>query len=289
VNPAKKLWESLEKLYTDSNNPTILEIVFVIFVYLISYIILVEKFSSLISAKIDVVYKIIISALLLLTIITITLLIRKLRLFRAQIFERNKFVEYVANKYDPKYTISFFSETHEIHENGDSSYRREVTLEYANAIVPWYEMYLGSTNNIPQENDLQIKVINNNVDHVPLANLPYKREDFKTHIAIILNPVLSPENIKTGFILTKKWKKIWTDLVEHYDDEGSINVRFFTRRLELKFIAPKNFEFTKYEVKPKIGHWKLDYDNNDRHSLAFIAEKVRPDLYSYKLSVRSKN
>jgi hypothetical protein len=286
MNPVQKIWDYLEKLYLESKNPTVIEIVFTLFFYIISYVTLIEKFGNLISARIDFIYKIIISGLLLLLAITLTFLIRKLRLFRIQIHERNKFIEFFVNKQDPSYIIDHFTETHEIKENGDADYRREVTLEYHNEVVPWYEMYMGSTNdNVLGNNYFRIKVISS-INHKSLANLPYKYEGSKIFIAVILNPTLSPENKKSGLIITRKWKRIWTDLVNRYDDEGNINIKYLTKRLEINFILPKKFEFTVYDVRPRIGRWKLTYNQNNHHSLSLIAEHVKPGKYQYNLSIR---
>jgi hypothetical protein len=285
MNPVEKIWDYLEKAYLNSKHPGVLEILFTLTIYIISYITLVDKFGSLFFAQIETIYKLIISSLLLLLVTTMTLLIRKVRLLRAQIFERNRFIEFFVNKTDPNYVIAHFTETHDIRANGDADYRREVTLEYINEEVPWYEMYMGSTNTKQDNDDFRVQVVTTD-GHQRLANLPYKYDDSKIYLAIILNPTLSPEHKKSGLILTRRWRNIWTDLVNQYDDEGNINIKYFTKRLEINFILPKHFEFTGYEVLPKIGHWNLTYNQNNRHSLSFIAERVKPNKYHYKLSVR---
>lgn len=285
MNPVQKMWDYIEKSYLDSKYPGIIEFLFTLITYIISYVALIEKIGSLFFAQVEIVYKIIISGLLLLLVTTITLLIRKVRLFRTQILERNKFIEFFVNKTDPTYIIDHFTETHEIKKNGDAEYRREVTLEYTNENVPWYEMYMGSTSTIQNENNFKVKVLDT-MEHRPLANLPYKYEGSKIYLAVILNPPLSPENKKSGFILTRSWKKIWVDLIRRYDDEGNVNIKYYTKRLEINFILPKSFEFTSFEVSPKIGHWAQTYNQNNHHSLSLIAERVRPGTYHYKLSVR---
>ena len=224
MNPFKRIWDTIEKWYLDSRNPTIIELLFSLITSIIACVILISNFSKIISPGKDITLVSIVIGLVVFFIITITLLVRKIRLFRYQILERNKFIEVMVKKYDPSYIIKNFHETHEIKKNGDGIFKRDVTLEYTNEIVPWYEMYLGSTNQIPLENNIKLKVVSSK-DHQPLANLPYKREDEKSFHAIILNPILTPHSEESGFSISRYWPKIWKDLVTKYDDNGSINLK----------------------------------------------------------------
>ncbi len=290
-NLFSSIWDYVENVYLNSKNPLVIEIFFVIVVGIISYLTTFIKFFSLFTEDTNLILKIIFVLLLTLTAVIVTILIRKLRLFRSQILERNGFIEVMANKYDPNYIIHDFQEIHEINNKGGCFFKRKAVLRYIDRIVPWYEMFMGSNDPMYSERNNErrnkIKTISA-IDHrLILANLPYKNNHNKTYHAILLNPILTPATPESSFILTRKWDNIWSKLITEYNDKGSIELRYLVTKFELTIILPNGFEFTRNSVNPPIGHWtQINIDQQQRQYISLMASDVQPNTYIYEIEVR---
>ena len=117
--------------------------------------------------------------------------------------------------------------------------------------------------------------------------MPYKNDESKIHHAIILHPILSSENIRSGLVITREWKQIWEQLLSTLDDNGKISFKYLTRSFKLQITLPNNYEFTKQRISPNIGTWSNpQIDQRNRQYIVLTAENVPPGTYSYDISIR---
>jgi hypothetical protein len=289
MNLFQRIWDYFENIYLESKYPTVFEIVFVLILSTISYLAVLIKFITLFSEEINIIYKILLISLFLTLIIIVTYLIRRLREFRYDILQRNSFIEFIANEYDPKYQIEKIEDVHEIKNNGDGYFKRTVHLEYIGETVPWYEMSMGNTQNRIENKRKKIRVYNAEDPKIRLSHLPFKNNGDKIHHAIILQPILSPDSPKSNLVVTKEWKQVWEQLVKTHDDNGILKFKVFTKDFEIKFILPKLYEFINHEINPKIGKWySNEFDQQSRQCLSLKAKNIEPGVYRYKISIRQK-
>jgi len=187
----------------------------------------------------------------------------------------------------PYYKVKYRHEFHEIENDGDSMYHRETTLLYDGVDIAWAEITYGSTNAYGTKySEMIITARCYPEDGHSLARVSLQSDGPSMRYAIILRNKLSKENPSEGFQTSMKWKGVWTNLVKHKKDDGTIRVIHDTEEFVLELQFPHGYRCVDFRMPRTNGDLAIG-QRGDGHS--YISYKLtnlkKGEVYRYFVEV----
>lgn len=271
----------IKEFYFESKYPGLLEFISFI-VQFFTLVVLIDKVYSWLSKPFSTI---VVGLLISIMIVFLWVSLRKIRDSRYELILRNSFIEHIATKLDPNYKILDFTEMHEIQSNQHGFFSRTVKLRYLDDDVGWYEMAMGSTNELRDNNrkpDLHVFAVDTQGDK-KLAKILYRQDGNKKYYAILLDPILSEDNPEiTLKIIRYNWYRIWSDFIEKKADKGKLTLHFGVDNLTIRIVAPPSYKIRHFDISLR-GNIRYEMDPHGRHNVVFVSSNVKQGVYEYQI------
>jgi hypothetical protein len=184
------------------------------------------------------------------------------------------------------YKIIDWSILHNIDDNGNLDYKREMTIGCLDEIINWVKVPVGIINGLSEgiTEHLNIKVTNP-VDGSELPFVVIEDSSQKRTLAILLDPPAS-KGVVSKLCVTFQWEGAYSPLVKPpYKDVGRVTIENPTDNLSITFIVSAKFKFQSLSMFNNIGHYTIE-DVYEQSRLKWIATNLIPGVYPYTLHIR---
>jgi hypothetical protein len=162
-----------------------------------------------------------------------------------------------------------------INETGDDVFREELTLIPSKDPVYFlFKRYTRATAAL----NISAESLSNGT---PLSVFELERSDKDVQSVVLIDPPSTLEKPQRIAIVCRR-SAIWTDLVQHQEDEGSLRLSFQTNVVEVEFLAPNGKKWKGFIPVPHIGSIKIDSSLNASRIIWRI-ENPPARVYSYRV------
>lgn len=189
----------------------------------------------------------------------------------------NDLVKIVDRLQKVEFTISNWSISNTVYENGDSRLKEELTIvPIAEPVIYYYVAYKIFPD--ASGNGIEFSVKNSS-DGTPLPFFEIATSEQSVTYMIVLDPPSLKAEPKRILIECKR-KRVWSHLITHGQGSGSINVDYKPDVIKLELIAPPDTKWRVLRPAPVVGEVKLE---------AFDSRAIwniqKPTLKEYNYSV----
>lgn len=189
------------------------------------------------------------------------------------------------------YTNEKMSWVYDIQSDGSANCTWESVISSDGQSVYLTTIQIGWTSNVPAvSSEEEIGLIVSRRDDqnrmIPLLNYLILDEPRAKRYCIVLDAPVQGEN-KATLVAQYKSPKAWIDLLNRSRDIGSLLVRHRARKVELKIVAPINYEFTAFAHNPSIGQYSVSTTPEGRSELDWEANNIEKQTkVSYEIFAR---
>lgn len=191
----------------------------------------------------------------------------------------NNLLKVIDRLQDAEFTLSDWSISHTVYENGNGALKEEVTIIPVSEPVIYYYVRYSVSHNSDRE-EIKLSVVNAS-DDTPLDCYEVSTTENSVKYMIVLDPpsiISAPMRIS----ITCERVRVWSDLIKHGRSEGSLNAKYKADSIRIELFAPRASKWKALRPAPSIGDVKIDMVGNlSRATWKITSPSIRK--YNYRV------
>lgn len=262
---------------------------FIIFVYALLFMTLtIYGFFLIINPAIKAVCFLGILLLLSSLIAADYLHVKVIKRNRFELDERKRLIGELVSVEKNIYKVKYRRDLFDIEPDGDMTYRREMSLEYADVDVPWAEILFGTTNEFGTDFDRMIVNAYTYPDTAhPLSRVPIENTQARMRFAIILRSKLTKIHRSEGFQITMKWLRGWRALMESCKDDAVLRIEHDTAECVLEIILPTGYSFVDFRMPRTDAEPQYGITDAGRSFVQYrLKDLVKGEIFNYFVEIK---